>query len=414
MSANITPPDATKPADSEIRLEALQQFMDDWIYPSESRYAAELAADRWKTPAVVHELQARARDAGLWNLFFRENGEGLSNRTYAPFCEIMGRVGFAPEVFNCSAPDTGNMELLAKYGTTEQKSLWLRPLLAGETRSAFAMTEPDVASSDATNLQSRIERNGDHYVLNGRKWWTTGIGSPRCAFVIFMGKSNPDAPRHEQQSMAIVPAGASGMTIKRRLTLFGYDDAPHGHYEVLFDNVRVPVENIILGEGRGFEAAQGRLGPGRIHHCMRLIGVAERALEVMCERVKTRVAFGKPLSERDVTLERIAESRIEIEQARLLTYRAAETMDTAGAKGARNEIAMIKVVAPRMAQNVVDRAMQSFGAAGLTEDFGLAYAFARARAMRFVDGPDEVHRQAIGKAELRRSNRKEVHLGSDA
>lgn len=393
---------STKPVNDKLDL--LREFMKEHVYPNERRYAEQLDEDRWTTPAIVHDLQKKAQDAGLWNLFFRSGGEGLSNRDYAPFCEVMGRVGFAPEVFNCSAPDTGNMELLAKFGSDEQKRLWLMPLLAGETRSAFAMTEPAIASSDATNIETRIERDGDHYIINGRKWWTTGIGNPRCAFTIVMGKSDPSAEPHRQQSMIIVPAGTAGVRIVRRLSLFGYDDAPHGHYEVVFDNVRLPQQNLILGEGRGFEIAQGRLGPGRIHHCMRLIGVAERALETMCNRVKTRRAFGKLLSERDVTLERIAESRIEIEQARLLTQHAAERMDAVGAKGARTEIAMIKVVAPRMAQNVIDRAIQSFGSAGLTEDFGLAYAFARARAMRFVDGPDEVHRQAIGKAELKKKD----------
>ena len=384
------------------RLELLRTFMMEHVYPNEERYAEQLEKERWTTPPVVHQLQDKARHVGLWNLFFHVDGEGLGNRDYAPFCEIMGRVGFAAEVFNCSPPDTGNMELLAKFGSDEQKRKWLRPLLSGEMRSAFAMTEPAVASSDATNIESRIERDGDDYLLNGRKWWTTGIGNPRCGFAIFMGKSDPHAAPHRQQSMIIVPTGTPGVRIVRRLSLFGYDDAPHGHYEVVFDNVRLPRDNLILGEGRGFEIAQGRLGPGRIHHCMRLIGVAERALETMCRRVKTRTAFGKLLSERDVTLERIAESRIEIEQARLLTYHAAERMDAVGAKGARTEIAMIKVVAPRMAQNVIDRAIQSFGSAGLTDDFGLAYAFARARAIRFVDGPDEVHRQAIGKSELKK------------
>jgi len=397
-----TPAEAPPERTVYEKLDQLRRFMADHVYPNEARYTAELAADRWSTPRVVEELQERARAEELWNLFFHDGPHGLRHRDYAPFCEVMGRTGWAPEVFNCAAPDTGNMELLARFGTADQKERWLKPLLAGEARSAFAMTEPAVASSDATNIESRIEREGGSYILNGRKWWTTGIGHPRCRFVIFMGKSDPEAPRHQQQSMVIVPAGTPGMTVVRRLTLFGYDDAPHGHYEVLFENVRVPSSNMILGEGRGFEIAQGRLGPGRIHHCMRLIGMAERALEVMCARVKTRTAFGKTLAERDITLERIAESRIEIEQARLLTLHAAERMDAVGSKGARNEIAMIKVVAPRMALNVIDRAMQAFGAAGLTEDFGLAYAMARARAMRFVDGPDEVHQRAIGKAELAR------------
>ncbi len=388
--------------DTADRLVQLRSFMRDHVFPAEARYAEELAADRWTTPAVVEELRERAQEEGLWNLFYHEGPLGLGNHAYAPFCESMGHVGFAPEVFNCAAPDTGNMELLARFGTQDQTARWLVPMLSGTVRSAFAMTEPDVASSDATNIETRSKRQGDSYVVNGRKWWTTGIGHPNCAFVIVMGKSDPQAPRHLQQSMLIVPVGTPGLKILRRLTLFGYDDAPHGHYEVVFDNVTVPLDHIILGEGRGFEIAQGRLGPGRIHHCMRLIGMAERALGAMCARVTTRTAFGKRLSERDVTLERISESRIEIEQARLLTLQAARRMDEVGAKGARTEIAMIKVVAPRMALNVIDRAMQAFGAAGLTADTGLAYAFARARAMRFVDGPDEVHRQAIGKAELAR------------
>jgi len=392
------------------RVRALQDrltaFMDEHIYPAEPRFSAEVATgDRWQPTAVMEELKTKAREAGLWNLFLPESdrGAGLTNAEYAPLCEIMGRSPIAPETFNCSAPDTGNMEVFERYGTPAQKRQWLEPLLAGEIRSAFAMTEPDVASSDATNVQSSITRDGDHYVLNGRKWWTSGIGDPRCRIIIFMGKSDPEnSDRHKQQSMVLVPRDAPGLTVKRMLNVLGYDDAPHGHGEVLFENVRVPAENILLGEGRGFEIAQGRLGPGRIHHCMRLIGQAERALELLCRRAHSRVAFGKRVSEFDTTLERIAESRIMIDQARLLTLHAAWKMDTAGNKAARAEIAMIKVAAPNMACQVIDWAMQVHGGGGMSDDFPLAYSYAWARALRFADGPDEVHRSQIGRLELRR------------
>ncbi|HZH26020.1 MAG TPA: acyl-CoA dehydrogenase [Azospirillaceae bacterium] len=386
----------------------VSSFMDRHVYPAEPRFFQQVAdGDRWQPTQVIEELKAKARAEGLWNLFLpdSEYGPGLTNREYAPLCEIMGRSPIAPEVFNCSAPDTGNMEVLVRYGTAEQKEAWLKPLLAGEIRSAFAMTEPDVASSDATNIQSSIVRDGDHYVINGRKWWTSGIGDPRCRIIIFMGKSDPRNPdRYKQQSMVLVPRDTPGVTVKRMLPVFGYDDAPHGHGEVLFENVRVPVSNILLGEGRGFEIAQGRLGPGRIHHCMRLIGLAERSLETMCKRVKSRVAFGQAISEFTTTLERIAEARIKIEQARLLTLKAAYMMDTVGNKDARMEIAMIKVAAPNMACEVIDWAIQAHGAAGVSDDFPLAYAYACARTLRLADGPDEVHRNQIGKLELRKYN----------
>src|SRR5438093_2708943 len=382
----------------------LQAFMDEHIYPNEERFLDEIERDRWKPARIIEELKPKARAAGLWNLFLPddENGAGLTNLEYAPLCEIMGRSPMAAEAFNCSAPDTGNMEVLARYGTAEQKEKWLKPLLAGEIRSCFAMTEPDVASSDATNIRSRVERRGDHYVLNGRKWWTSGAGDPRCKIAIFMGKTDPQAPLHQQQSMILVPMDAPGITINRMLSVFGYDDAPHGHGEVTFQNVRVPASNILLGEGRGFEIAQGRLGPGRIHHCMRQIGVAERALELMCKRSQNRVAFGKRLAENDITLERIAQSRIEIDQARLLVLHAAYMMDTVGNKAAKQAIAEIKVAVPNMTLQVVERAMQLHGGGGVSQEFPLASMWAHSRTLRFADGPDEVHRRQIGRLELRK------------
>jgi acyl-CoA dehydrogenase len=384
----------------------VETFMDDYIYPNEETYVQQLnELGRWQIPPIMEELKDKARKAGLWNLFLPESeyGAGLTNLEYAPICEIMGRSFIAPEVFNCSAPDTGNMEVLVRYGTEEQKKQWLVPLLEGKVRSCFAMTEPAVASSDATNIQSSIVREGDTYVINGRKWWSSGMGDPRCKILIFMGKTDPNNPdRYRQQSQILVPRDTPGIKILRMLTVFGYDDAPHGHAEVEFKDVRVPASNLLLGEGRGFEIAQGRLGPGRIHHCMRLIGQAERALEKMCRRAKSRVAFGKAISERTVTQERIAEARIMIEQARLLTLKAAYMMDTVGNKVARMEIAMIKVAAPNMALKVIDWAMQVHGGGAVAEDFGLAHAYAQARTLRFADGPDEVHRNQIARLELRK------------
>ncbi|HXZ00029.1 MAG TPA: acyl-CoA dehydrogenase family protein [Stellaceae bacterium] len=388
--------------------ERLTGFMDEYVYPNEHRYYEGVAPeDRWQPREIVEELKPKAKAAGLWNLFLPESdyGAGLTNLEYAPLCEIMGRVQWAPEVFNCSAPDTGNMEVLVRYGTAEQKKRWLEPLLDGRIRSAFAMTEPAVASSDATNIQSSILRDGDHYVVNGRKWWTSGASDPRCKVLIFMGKTAPNNPnKHLQQSMILVPMDAPGVKVARSLPVFGYDDAPHGHAEVEFVNVRVPASNMLLGEGRGFEIAQGRLGPGRIHHCMRMIGQAERALEKMCKRVKSRVAFGKPVAEQTVTLERIAEARIMIEQSRLLTLKAAYMMDTVGNKVARAEIAMIKVAAPNMLCKIIDWAIQAHGGGGVSDDFGLAKAYASARTLRLADGPDEVHRNQIGRIELKKYN----------
>jgi acyl-CoA dehydrogenase len=384
----------------------LIEFMNEHVYPNEPHFEAWLAEapSRWSEPPPLRgALKQKAREQGLWNLFLpdAEWGAGLTNLEYAPLCEIMGRSLIAPEIFNCSAPDTGNMELLAKYGSAAQKKQWLVPLLEGRIRSAFAMTEPDVASSDATNIELSIARDGDSYVLNGRKWWITGAPHPLCSIFIVMGKTDPHAARHEQQSMILVPRDTPGFRVVRPLTVFGYDDAPHGHAELEFRDVRVPADNLILGEGRGFEIAQGRLGPGRIHHCMRLIGKAERAVELMCRRAKERVAFGKPIAEQTVTLERIAESRIEIESTRLLVMKAAWMMDTVGNKAARKEIAMIKVAAPAMALRVLDRAIQIFGGAGLSADFPLAAFWADSRTLRFADGPDEVHRNQIGRLELR-------------
>jgi len=403
------------PKTKELQAKLLQ-FMDDYIYPAEGAHHAEVEANtaagkRWTPLQTIEKLKLKAQAQGLWNLFYPvdsaqaggiDAGAGLTNQEYAPLAEIMGRVLWSSEVFNCSAPDTGNMETIARYGSAEHKQQWLKPLLEGKIRSAFSMTEPDVASSDATNIETLIERDGDDYLINGRKWWISGAGDPRCAIHIVMGKTDPQAERHVQQSMILVPSNAPGVTVLRPLNVMGYDDAPHGHMEISYKNVRVSASSILLGEGRGFEIAQGRLGPGRIHHCMRLIGLAERALELMCKRTSSRIAFGKPLAAQTVTQERIAEARCKIDMARLLTLKAAWMMDKAGNKFARNEIAMIKVVAPSMACQVIDWAMQAFGGAGMCDDFPLAYYYASARTLRFADGPDEVHRNAIAKLELRK------------
>jgi acyl-CoA dehydrogenase len=390
-----------KTSDLQKRLTA---FMEEHVYPNEQRFHDEIQRERWTPTRIVEELKSKARTAGLWNLFLPndEQGAGLTNLEYAPLCEIMGRSAMAPEVFNCSAPDTGNMEVLARYGTAEQKEQWLKPLLAGEIRSCFAMTEPAVASSDATNIEASIIRDGNEYLINGRKWWASGAGDSRCKIAIFMGKTDASAPPHKQQSMVLVPMDSPGVNVERLLTVYGYDHAPHGHGEVKFESVRIPISNILLGEGRGFEIAQGRLGPGRIHHCMRCIGVAERALETMCKRVQSRVAFGKPLAEQGTIRSDIATSRMEIEQARLLTLKAAHMMDEVGNKAARAEIAMIKVVAPNVTLRVLDRAIQAHGGVGVSQDTFLAAAWAGVRTLRLADGPDEVHTEAIAKFELQK------------
>ena len=398
---------------AKLLQQKLNAFMEEHIYPHEARFHRELEKERWKPIAFLEELKSKARSAGLWNLFLPdENGAGLSSLDYAPLCEVMGRSPIASEVFNCSAPDTGNMEVLSRYGTAEQKERWLKPLLDGKIRSCFAMTEPDVASSDATNIQASIRREADEYVINGRKWWASGAGDPRCKIAIFMGKTDPTAPKHKQQSMILVPMDTPGVKVDRLLTVFGYDHAPHGHAEISFINVRVPVSNLLLGEGRGFEIAQGRLGPGRIHHCMRCIGVAERALELMCKRTQSRVAFGKPLAEQGTIRADIADSRMEIDQARLLTLQAAHMMDTVGNKAAQTEIAMIKVVAPNVALRVLDRAIQAHGGMGVSQDTFLAAAWAGVRTLRLADGPDEVHMESIAKWELKKWERPELGSGA--
>ena len=396
---------AYSPRTTELE-ERLRTFMDDVVYPNERAYIQQIAAatNRWESPPIMEKLKIEAKALGLWNLFLPDSqlGAGLTNLEYAPLCEILGRSPIAAEACNCSAPDTGNMETLVRYGSDEQKHQWLTPLLAGTIRSAYTMTEPEVASSDATNISARIEPDGDSYVINAHKWWASGAGNTQCKLLILMGKTDSQAQKYQQQSMILVPIDTPGITLVRPLTVFGYDDAPHGHFEITFADVRVPKTNILLGEGRGFEIAQGRLGPGRIHHCMRLIGLAERSLEAMCTRARTRIAFGGPLSDQGVVMETIANSRIEIEQARLLTLKAAHMMDTVGNKIARSEIAMIKVVAPTMALNVIDRAIQLHGGAGICSDFGLAAAWAHARTMRLADGPDEVHRRTVARLELRK------------
>jgi acyl-CoA dehydrogenase len=403
MAIPTLPPPGAKAVEIGERVKA---FMDEHIYPAEAVYERQLneSGDRWQSPPIMAELKAKAKKAGLWNMFLPKKHfpDSLTNLEYASICETLGRSPIGPEPFNCAAPDTGNMETLILYATPEQKKQWLEPLMDGQIRSAFAMTEPGVASSDATNIRSQIVRDGDHYVINGRKWWTSGAPDHRCKIMIFMGHTDPQAEPHKRQSMVLVPMDTPGVKMLRSLHVLGYDDAPHGHGEVLFENVRVPVSNILLGEGRGFEIAQGRLGPGRIHHCMRTIGLAERALESMCQRALSRTAFGKTIAEQGVTRQWIAESRMEIDQARLLTLHAAHMMDTLGNKAARNEIAMIKVVAPKMAQKLVDRAIQVHGAGGVSQDFHLAYAYARTRTMRIVDGPDAVHEETVAKLELRK------------